>query len=185
MRKTNLKTFRTFTIYLFSFAYEIMLNPFKSYRTLSRTRHILLIVSKHGFGELMGWLKVRAWWRRTTPTGRPPALSRAKRFRLMLEELGPTFIKFGQLLSTRSDLLPADVVEELVYLQDRVTTLPWKSMKSRFEQAGINIAQTFSSFDTNSHRKRIAGAGLCCHPYNRRKSRRKSIAAEYRRYHQC
>lgn len=133
-----------------------MFNPFKSYRTLSRTRHILLIVSRHGFGELMGWLKVKAWWRRTTPTGRPPVLSRAKRFRLMLEELGPTFIKFGQLLSTRSDLLPADVVEELVYLQDRVTTTPWKYMKSRFEHAGINISETFANFDTTP----IASASL-------------------------
>ncbi|MDO8303804.1 MAG: AarF/ABC1/UbiB kinase family protein, partial [Sedimentisphaerales bacterium] len=133
-----------------------MFNPFKSYRTLGRTRHILLIVSKYGFGELMGWLKVKAWWRRTTPTGRPPVFSRGKRFRLMLEELGPTFIKFGQLLSTRSDLLPADVVEELVYLQDRVTTTPWKHMKSRFEQAGITIDQTFSQFDTTP----IASASL-------------------------
>ena len=132
-----------------------MLNPFKSYRTLSRTRRILLIVSKYGFGELMGWLKFKTWWRRSTGAEHP-ALTRAKRFRLMLEELGPTFIKFGQLLSTRSDLLPADVVEELVYLQDRVTPTPWKYMKLRFEQAGINIAQTFSHFDTTP----IASASL-------------------------
>jgi ubiquinone biosynthesis protein len=133
-----------------------MFNPFKSYRRRSRTGRILLIVSKYGFGELIGWFKVKAWWRRAGPTVRPAALSRGKRFRLMLEELGPTFIKFGQLLSTRSDLLPADVVEELVYLQDRVTPIPWKHMKWRFEHAGIDIAQTFSHFDTTP----IASASL-------------------------
>ena len=113
-----------------------MFNPFKSYRTLSRTRRIFFIVSKHGFGELIGWLKIKAWWRKTTPTGRPPVLSRAKRFRLMLEELGPTFIKFGQLLSTRSDLLPADVVEELVYLQDRVTPTPMEIYEMAIRAGG-------------------------------------------------
>jgi ubiquinone biosynthesis protein len=133
-----------------------MLNPFKSYRTLSRTRRILLIISKHGFGELFGWLKVKALWRRSASIVRPHVLTRAKRFRLMLEELGPTFIKFGQLLSTRSDLLPADVVEELVYLQDRVTPTPWKHIKGRFEHAGINIIETFSHFDTTP----IASASL-------------------------
>jgi ubiquinone biosynthesis protein len=132
-----------------------MLNPFKQYRTLSRSRHIFFILSKHGFGELIGWLKIKAWWRKTTPTGRP-VLSRAKRFRMMLEELGPTFIKFGQLLSTRSDLLPADFLEELVCLQDRVTPVPWKYMKWRFEHAGINIDETFSDFDTTP----IASASL-------------------------
>ena len=46
--------------------------------------------------------------------------SRGRRLRLAFEELGPIFIKFGQLLSTRPDLLPADIVRELSYLQDRV-----------------------------------------------------------------
>lgn len=74
----------------------------------------------------------------------------------MLEELGPTFIKFGQLLSTRSDLLPADVVEELIYLQDRVTPTPWKYMKWRFEHEGMDISKVFSHFDTTP----IASASL-------------------------
>ncbi len=48
------------------------------------------------------------------------ALSRGARVRLALQDLGPIFIKFGQLLSTRRDLLPADVADELMLLQDRV-----------------------------------------------------------------
>jgi len=101
----------------------------------------------YGFGELLGWIKVRTWWLKNRPSA-PPPLSRAKRFRMMLEELGPTFVKFGQLLSTRSDLLPADVIEELVWLQDRVTPVPWKVMKVRFGQAGLNIDEMFAEFDT-------------------------------------
>ena len=131
-----------------------MLHPFRGYRTLGRTRRILTIVGRHGFGELMGWLKLRAWWRRT-PLGVPP-LSRAKRFRLMLEELGPTFVKFGQLLSTRSDLLPADVIEELAWLQDRVTPVPWRVIKTRFAHVGIDVEDLFAEFDTTP----IASASL-------------------------
>ena len=123
------------------------MNPMRRYRTLGRTRRILTIMVTYGFGELIGWIKVSAWWRRHRPSA-PPPLSRAKRFRMMLEELGPTFVKFGQLLSTRSDLLPADVIEELVWLQDRVTPVPWKVMKVRFGQAGMNIDEMFAEFDT-------------------------------------
>jgi ubiquinone biosynthesis protein len=53
-------------------------------------------------------------------TGRGPRESRAVRLRRALEDLGPIFVKFGQVLSTRRDLLPADVAEELAKLQDRV-----------------------------------------------------------------
>ncbi|MFA5422725.1 MAG: AarF/ABC1/UbiB kinase family protein [Phycisphaerae bacterium] len=74
--------------------------------------------------------------------------SRAKRFRMALEELGPTFIKFGQLLSTRPDLIPPDYVAELEKLQDEV---PPESPDLIFEeieqQLGGKIEDIFASFD--------------------------------------
>ena len=123
-----------------------MFSPIKSYRTLSRYRTIVLTVSRYGFGELFGRLRIRSFRRKNVTAEK--VMSRGKRFRLLLEELGPTFIKFGQLLSTRSDLLPADIVEELIELQDRVSPWDWEKIKPRFDQAGIDIEKNFKQFDT-------------------------------------
>jgi ubiquinone biosynthesis protein len=66
----------------------------------------------------------------------------------MLDELGPTFVKFGQLLSTRPDILPADVVQELVKLQDQVTPLdPAVVTEVIKQELGLTVEQAFESFD--------------------------------------
>ena len=70
--------------------------------------------------------------------------ARAVRFRLMLEQLGPTFIKLGQILSTRADLLPADIVAELSNLQDSVTPTPWHKIKAQLPKG---FEQNFVDFD--------------------------------------
>ncbi|MBD8597193.1 MULTISPECIES: ubiquinone biosynthesis regulatory protein kinase UbiB [unclassified Pseudomonas] len=75
-------------------------------------------------------------------------LSRGARLRLALQDLGPIFIKFGQLLSTRRDLLPEDVADELMMLQDRVP--PFDSAKAVAlieSQLGAKISEVFSRFD--------------------------------------
>ena len=65
-----------------------------------------------------------------------------------LEDLGPIFVKFGQTLSTRRDLLPDDIAEELVKLQDRVPAFPGSEAKAIVEQAlGQSVAQIFAEFD--------------------------------------
>ena len=76
------------------------------------------------------------------------ALSRGARLRLALTELGPIFVKFGQVLSTRRDLLPADVAEELSQLQDQVPAFPGELARIAIEQAlGAPIATLYTSFD--------------------------------------
>ncbi|KGF63959.1 MULTISPECIES: ubiquinone biosynthesis regulatory protein kinase UbiB [Pseudomonas] len=75
-------------------------------------------------------------------------LTRGARLRLALQDLGPIFIKFGQLLSTRRDLLPEDVADELMMLQDRVP--PFDSAKAVAlieSQLGAKISEVFSRFD--------------------------------------
>ncbi|MDB5982671.1 MAG: ubiB [Pseudomonas sp.] len=75
-------------------------------------------------------------------------LSRGARLRLALQDLGPIFIKFGQLLSTRRDLLPEDIADELMHLQDRVP--PFDSQQAIDlieEQLGAKISAVFSRFD--------------------------------------
>ncbi len=75
-------------------------------------------------------------------------LSRAVRLRLALEELGPIFIKFGQLLSTRRDLVPSDLADELALLQDKVAPFDGIEAKRLIEAAlGYPLTEKFSSFD--------------------------------------
>mgnify|MGYP006170361115 FL=1 len=75
-------------------------------------------------------------------------LSRGARLRLALQDLGPIFIKFGQLLSTRRDLLPNDIADELMLLQDRVPPFDPKQAVALIEaQLGAPVTQLFSRFD--------------------------------------
>ena len=79
---------------------------------------------------------------------KPLELSRGARLRLALQDLGPIFIKFGQILSTRRDLLPEDIADELMRLQDRVP--PFDSQKAVAlieQQLGKKISDVFSRFD--------------------------------------
>ena len=66
---------------------------------------------------------------------RSSSLSRGERIRNTFEELGPIFVKLGQTISTRKDLLPDDIAEELVKLQDKVTPFPGEQAKTAIEQA--------------------------------------------------
>jgi predicted unusual protein kinase regulating ubiquinone biosynthesis (AarF/ABC1/UbiB family)/nucleotide-binding universal stress UspA family protein len=77
---------------------------------LGRAAHVAQVFAKYGFGEVLH-------------RGQDDTIARARRFRDALEELGPTFAKLGQILSTRPDLLPAAVVDELASLQDHVAPL--------------------------------------------------------------
>ena len=74
---------------------------------------------------------------------------RGERLRLALQELGPVFVKFGQAISTRLDLLPADIAQELVKLQDRVPPFPGEVAQQLVTEAlGAPVAQLFRRFDT-------------------------------------
>ena len=75
-------------------------------------------------------------------------LPRAVRIRHALERLGPAFIKAGQILATRRDLVPPDLAEELAKLQDDVPTLPWEDIKARIEaELGHPVEELFATFD--------------------------------------
>jgi ubiquinone biosynthesis protein len=74
------------------------------------------------------WLSPWTWWRRSQG-------SRGERLRRALEDLGPIFVKFGQVVSTRRDLLPDDIADELAKLQDRVPPFPGEAARARIEEA--------------------------------------------------
>ena len=74
--------------------------------------------------------------------------SRGERLRLALEELGPIFVKFGQAVSTRRDLLPTDLADELAKLQDRVPPFPGSEARRLIEQSyGRSVTEVFAQFD--------------------------------------
>ena len=90
------------------------------------------------------------WLRPLLPQPRADValLARGARLRLALIELGPIFVKFGQILSTRRDLLPADVADELTLLQDQVPPFPGALARAAIETAlGAPIATLYKSFD--------------------------------------
>ena len=89
------------------------------------------------------YLSPWTWFQRSAGT------TRGERLRLALEELGPIFIKFGQALSTRRDLIPVDIADELAKLQDRVPPFPSDLAVSTIEAAlGAKLADVFAHFDT-------------------------------------
>jgi ubiquinone biosynthesis protein len=122
---------------LFSFS----LRRWRRYRQISRT------LVRHGFGFLLERVgsRVVPFPRRAE---RLPALGPAHRLRLALEELGPTFIKLGQVLSTRPDLLPPAFIAELASLQDQVPSFPFEQARRQVEEAlGAPLEQHFATFD--------------------------------------
>jgi ubiquinone biosynthesis protein len=96
----------------------------------------------HGRLRLLRWVSPWLWFQT------PRRGSRGERLRLALEELGPVFVKFGQAISTRRDLLPPDIADELVKLQDRVPPFPGEQARALVEEAlGKPVAELFRSFD--------------------------------------
>src|SRR5690606_29176016 len=78
----------------------------------------------------------------------PPEQTRGARLRAALEALGPTFVKLGQILSTRPDIVPEDVVEELSLLQDHVPAVPVDQVIPVVEaELGRPLSEAFASFD--------------------------------------
>ena len=118
-------------------------------RNIGRLSEIAQVAVKHGFGyfferhrltDLFPWISRDG--SRDTPS------DRGRRLREMLDELGPTFVKFGQLLSTRPDIVPPDIVVELQKLQDDVRPIPFADVRRVIEEElGLTIEQAFLDFD--------------------------------------
>ena len=119
-----------------------------------RAGRIGRILLRYRLDDLLDGTPAERWLKLARPfvpraTAAIAAQSRGARLRLALQELGPIFVKFGQILSTRRDLVPPDVADELSQLQDRVKPFDGEAARAIVEQAlGCPIGEAFASFDT-------------------------------------
>ncbi|MBL8613161.1 MAG: AarF/ABC1/UbiB kinase family protein [Myxococcales bacterium] len=152
-----------------------MLSVVSAVRDLARLREITAVLARHGFGEIVARAglgraqKPKGGDSEPPPSGRkpdsmaPPEIDTAElergeeakrttstpeRIRLVLQDLGPSFIKLGQIASTRPDLLPADVIAEIKKLQDDVPPIPFADIKKAVETSlGAPLSKIYKSFD--------------------------------------
>ncbi|HVP20275.1 MAG TPA: AarF/ABC1/UbiB kinase family protein [Anaerolineaceae bacterium] len=117
-----------------------------------RTRHIAAVLTRHGWG----WLLLQVESGRAVSRGRIPGVERpeisyqkqAEHLRLAMSELGATFIKLGQALSSRPDILPAEYINELGKLQDEVPPLPFDKIEGVIkEELGCEVLEAYAEFD--------------------------------------
>lgn len=124
---------------------------------LSRFKEIASILFKYGFDDVIERLGIpgKDLLQRVHPVERE--MTTGERIRRSLEELGPTFIKLGQVLSLRPDLLPMELITELEKLQDEVAPVPFSEIKAIVEQSlGKEVSAVFSQF----HEEPLAAASL-------------------------
>ncbi|GAB6273938.1 MAG: AarF/ABC1/UbiB kinase family protein [Peptococcaceae bacterium] len=127
---------------------------------LKRYREIAQILSRHGFGHLLQILDLTKFLPvRPKKEGKSkrPRLSPAERLLLALEELGPTFIKLGQLLSTRTDLLPPAYIQQLQKLQDQLPPFPFDQVADCLEK---ELGQPYDNIFTQFSPVPIAAASI-------------------------
>src|SRR5690606_26283726 len=122
-------------------------------RQLLRLARINYVLARHGLDEVIlatRWFRPVRFLKYFSPWYwfRSREVPRGVRIRLVLEDLGPIFVKFGQMLSTRRDLIPHDIADELALLQDRVPPFPGELAVKIIERSlGQPIAELFERFD--------------------------------------
>jgi ubiquinone biosynthesis protein len=115
---------------------------------MKRIKDIVLILLKYGFSDVAERLDLPGTSSKDLGAPAKKGLASWNRVRHALEDLGPTFVKFGQIMSQRPDLLPGPLVLELAKLQDQVKPEPFEKVKQSLEEAlGRELTEVFSRFD--------------------------------------
>jgi ubiquinone biosynthesis protein len=125
----------------------------RTYRHINRYREIIAILVKYGFGDILAKLGLQKHldFSKGFILGKAAteiaALSRWERVRMALEDLGPTFVKFGQIMSTRPDMIPQELISELEKLQDKVPPFSTEDAKRIIEEElGSSVDNIFKDF---------------------------------------
>jgi ubiquinone biosynthesis protein len=126
----------------------------RKFTSFRRYNQIISVLLKYGFEELVAYMDERKRFtllKKLIPKktyDEALQLTKWQKIRLVCEELGPTFVKFGQLLSSRTDLLPAELITELEKLQDGVPPVPGKTAQATVEaELKKPVSELFASFE--------------------------------------
>ena len=120
----------------------------KTLTSLGRFKDIVMVLLRYGFDDIVDRLNIPGtkFMRKTSPIDQP--LNTFERIRYACEELGPTFVKFGQMASLRPDLVPPPLIDELGKLQDDVAPVDMSQIRDVIEQSsGKPLPETFNVFD--------------------------------------
>lgn len=119
-----------------------------AFRNAARLRTILSVFARYGFENIAEKVRLGRFLLERLSGFSAEQFTTAERLRMAFEELGPTFVKLGQLLATRPDLVPEDWSEEFKRLHDQVASIPFDEMRTTLEQHfGKRLDQVFTSFD--------------------------------------
>ncbi len=122
-------------------------NLLNTVKDLDRLRQIVGVLAKHGFGQLVARSGLGALVSKKRKEEEQQKTV-GERLRLTLQELGPSFVKLGQIVSTRPDIIPADIIKELKKLQDEVPPEPFEKIKPMLEgELGATIEDLFVDFE--------------------------------------
>lgn len=138
----------------------------RTYKNFQRMQTIINVMFKHGFGHfierlnlqnLISYSKITNLVLRNDSSKVQEQFTFSERFRMALEELGPTFVKFGQILSARPDFVPPDMITELKKLQEQVPSFSFNLVEEQIRsEFGQNIGDLFATFE----RKPLASASI-------------------------
>ena len=123
-------------------------NISRTLKTTQRMNKIIRVFAHHGFYQLIEKTNLKRFFiKKSIKIRNLKSYSTAERLRMSFEELGPTFIKLGQILATRPDLIPKDFVEEFTKLQNHVPPIPFKKVEKILQEEFDSIEDIFSNID--------------------------------------
>lgn len=120
----------------------------RTFKTAGRLRVIVGVLAKHGFQNLAERIKLGRFILEKLSDEELDKYSMPERLRMAFEELGPTFVKLGQVLASRPDLIPSEFIEEFKKLHNQVKTISWPEIESAVkEHYSRDLSDVFSEFD--------------------------------------
>jgi ubiquinone biosynthesis protein len=154
--------------------------PFDLFSNAVRAKEIATILIRNGFADLLQKLEPPAWLVDRLVDHQAVKLNTWQRIRLVLEELGPIYVKFGQILSMRPDALPEPLIMELRGLQDRVTPVSFEEMEPVLIEA---LSGDIDSVFCESDKESDASASLAQVYFGKLRGSGKAVAVKIQRPH--